>query len=96
MLPRLLPALIDSGKDLEDRPFWRDMPDMPPELEWVYKAYAELAGSRHTPGGPVPFEAADRYADRHGIDDFDSFWALIRAMDRAYQEHLDRERGSGD
>lgn len=37
--------------------------------------------------GPIPFGAIDRYADRYGIagvDEFDSFRELIRAMDDAY------------
>lgn len=37
--------------------------------------------------GFIPFEAVDRYAERHGIDDpdeFDEFTRLIRALDEAY------------
>lgn len=37
--------------------------------------------------GPIPFGAIDRYADRYGIegvDEFDAFRELIRAMDDAY------------
>lgn len=37
--------------------------------------------------GSIPFESADRYAERHGIEDFDEFWSLIRAMDREYISH---------
>lgn len=61
------------------------MPTVPEDLERVYRAWHDLAGSRHD-GGPTPFEAADRYAERLGIDDFETFWELIQAMDRVIQE----------
>jgi|TARA_R110000824_G_scaffold92118_1_gene223706 hypothetical protein len=39
--------------------------------------------------GPIPYEALDRYAQRHGPhaqDEFERFHQLIRGMDRHYTE----------
>jgi len=71
------------------------MPEVPEELDWVYRAFHELDGSRQIAAGIVgriPFEAAAGYADRMGIADFTAFWRLIRALDAKYMEHLREER----
>lgn len=85
--------------ELEDKPFWRDMPLLPESLEWVQKAFWDLSGSRRSSGygsGRIPFEAADRYAIRLGIEDFDAFWAMLETMDETYltwqNEEMKRNR----
>lgn len=85
-----------SDKGLEGRPFWEDMPELPPELEWVYRAFGDLSGSRRAAGGRIPWESAAAYADRFGIEDLDAFWALIRAMDSVYLDHIGKEFDRGN
>jgi hypothetical protein len=77
--------------ELEDKPFWRDAPFLPEALEWVYRAFWDLSGSRKTSGGgigSIPFEAADKFAERFGVEDFEEFWTLIRAMDGVFISHF--------
>lgn len=38
--------------------------------------------------GGIPWTAIDRYADRHEVEDFDLFKAIIKALDGAYLEHV--------
>ena len=70
--------------ELEDKPFWRDMPVLPESLEWIHRAFWELSGSRREALGRIPFESADRYAERFAVADFDEFWTLIRQMDDVF------------
>lgn len=42
--------------------------------------------------GPVPFGAAERYAERYRVQDFDRFWRLLVAADRAYLEWMQERR----
>lgn len=83
--------------DLEKAPFWKDAPVLSEELDGMYKAFWELSPSRPvTTGGvgSIPFEAADRYAERFGISDFEEFWTLLRAMDAAFQKHYNERRST--
>ena len=65
-------------------------PEIWPWLSFTWSAWWELHSDRQmTMGGPlrIPFTSIDRYADRYGIagvDSFDAFRELIRAMDGAY------------
>lgn len=38
--------------------------------------------------GGIPWTAIDAYADRHEIDDFDSFKTVLKALDGVYLEHV--------
>lgn len=38
--------------------------------------------------GGIPWTAIDRYADRHEIDDFDTFKTVLKALDGVYLEHV--------
>lgn len=42
--------------------------------------------------GGIPFVAIHLYAERYGIDDFDTFHALIRALDSEYLAHANRSK----
>ena len=59
-------------------------------LEW--EAFVQLSTDRPVglTRGAIPWSSIDRYAARHGIDgdDFNRFYALIRAMDATYLAHL--------
>jgi hypothetical protein len=72
-----------------------DKPEIPVHLAFVWRAFGDLAGDRQLGAagmvGPLMFTAIDRYAERHGItdpDSFDRFVLLLRAMDDAYREHV--------
>jgi hypothetical protein len=45
--------------------------------------------------GAIPFEVADRYAERYDVEDFDEFWTLIRAMDDAFLKEVRRRSDTG-
>lgn len=67
--------------------FWSDYPDLPDELEPVWRAFWDLHGSRQLgfgAYGPIPFGEIDRYATRFGISEFEEFHDLIRHMDEIY------------
>lgn len=59
---------------------------MPPDLERIRGAFHELSTCRQIGMalGPIPWTAIDRYAERHGIGDFEQFATLVRACDAAY------------
>ena len=65
-------------------------PDLLPGLALFLQAFEDLSPSRSSSGfglGAIPFEAIDRYARRHRIDDADDFDDLnrfIRALDDEY------------
>jgi len=44
--------------------------------------------------GPIPWMAIDAYASRHQMneDDYDRFFALIRALDAEYLRYRERKR----
>ncbi len=70
-------------------------PTLAPHLRDVWDCFHELHGDRHTSGmggvGALPFTAIDRWSVRAGItdpDEFETFNALLRAMDATYLEHL--------
>ena len=71
---------------MENKPFWRDMPLLPEHLEWVNRAFWDLSGSRRDALGRIPFDSADRFAERYEVTDFDEFWTLIRKMDDVFTE----------
>lgn len=47
--------------------------------------------------GGIPWTAIDRYADRHEVEDFDGFKAILKALDSVYLEHLgERTKSKGE
>ena len=78
---------------MEAKRFWQEQPLLPERLEWVYGAFWTLSNSRPTSMGGVgsiPFQAADRYAERFEVDDFNEFWVLIRALDDVFVREMRR------
>ena len=73
-----------------------DCPRVYNDLASIWTAFSVLSECRSyvstgfgaTPG-PIPYEALDRYAERHGphsYDEFLRFQQLIRAMDKYYTD----------
>lgn len=64
----------------------QEKPDVLPHLEFVWLAYSELRSERQSgmDRGSILFSSIDAFASRYGIDgvdEFDTFRRLIRAMD---------------
>ena len=87
-----MPKLVAAGMDWESKPFWKDAPPpLPDHLEEVYQAFSRLSSSRAISMGgvgPIPYEAVERYAERHGIEDVDGFWYLIQSLDEVFRREL--------
>lgn len=68
----------------------QDRPELPESLLFVWNAWWALCADRAMGfggAGPIPFSAVDRYATRFGVhdqDDFETFAALIAAMDDVF------------
>lgn len=82
---------------MADLPFLAARQDPDEALRFVWDAFWNLSTDRPVgfATGPIPWSAVDRYAGRHrleGADSFQRFLDLIRSMDGAYLEHLERER----
>lgn len=43
----------------------------------------------------IPWTAVSQYAERHGVIDFDLFWACIKALDSVFLEHISKKVGDG-
>lgn|GEM_PF-3766404 len=58
-------------------------PDMCPEAEWLYEAWAILSTDRPIgmATGPIPFSSVDRLARRYGLG-FDEFEGLLMSVRR--------------
>lgn len=72
-------------------------PDIPADLEFVWDAFWRLSTDRPVgfSVGRIPFSAITAYADRYGIagiDAFDRFEQLIRAMDRAFVQRAQSDK----
>lgn len=76
----------------------RDKPVIEAHLLPVWRAFQALSSDRQIGFGgvgPIQFSSVDRYATRYGIDgvdDFDRFSTLIRAMDGVFLERMNRKR----
>lgn len=77
-------------------------PELFSGLEVYYEAFLELTTCRQVGfgEGPIPWDAIDRYAERHGIadeEDYEDFVDMVRALDDAYLKHrrdkAEREAG---
>lgn len=84
-----------------DLPFLAAREDPDEALRFVWDAFWHLSTDRSVgfATGPIPWSAIDRYATRHRLDDADSFERfldLIRSMDGAYLDRLERERTRKD
>lgn len=82
-LPKLQ-AIADAGTRV---PALESRPHAEIHLQWVLSAFNDLSTDRPVSMGgllPIPWTSADRYAQRHGIADFERFWALLRRLDSAF------------
>lgn len=67
-------------------------PELLPWLHGTFGAFFELATCRHE-NGPIPWTALYTYAQAHGISEGEElarFTGLIRAMDSAYIEDINK------
>ena len=75
------------------------MPDklIPPELHDVevtlWEDFFRLSSDRQSSMsvGPIPWSAIERYHERCVTIDFESFYAIITAMDQAYIAHSQKK-----
>ncbi|MEJ7831345.1 MAG: hypothetical protein WKF79_00385 [Nocardioides sp.] len=60
-------------------------PAEPPQADFFYDAFRDLATCRPPDGGAIPWDKAMAYADRKGLkpDVADALWTVIRKMDQA-------------
>lgn len=79
-----------------------ERPDLNPCLEYVLDAFWTLSSDRAIGmgEGAIPFASIDRFAQRYGMDDldsFDEFRSFIHAIDREYlsirSDQADRDSG---
>ncbi len=67
-------------------------PEVDDGLDWYLAAFWDLTHDRQMGAmggaGGIPWTAIDRYADRHEIDDFDTFKTVLKALDSVYLEHV--------
>lgn len=77
-------------------------PVLAEEVMPAWRAFWALSSDRQIGfggAGPIQFTSLDRYAARYGIDgvdEFDRFTTLIRAMDGVFLERMSRKReGAG-
>ena len=65
-----------------------------PFLSFYYSAFWELCTERRT-DGYIPWTSIRKYCEVWGVIDsyeFDEFVRIIRAMDKAYMKHQQKER----
>lgn len=62
-----------------------DEPLDPPEADFFYDAFRDLATCRHPDGGSIPWDKTMAYADRKGLqpDVANALWTVVRKMDQA-------------
>lgn len=67
-------------------------PEIEDGLDWYLAAFWDLTHDRQMGAmggaGGIPWTAIDRYADRHEIDEFDTFKTVLKALDGVYLEHV--------
>ena len=77
-----------------------DKPSIPAHLQFAWGAFWALSNDRQIGFGvlgPISFSAIDRYARRYGVvgtDDFDRLATLVRAMDGAWLERVNKKDGA--
>jgi hypothetical protein len=96
---------MDYGEELAKRPeFWARMaeegkgplanePEVPIAGQEAWQAFGRMAGDRAIGMGAVgriAFTAIDRYAERYGVEDFETFHRLVMALDGAYTERVNK------
>jgi hypothetical protein len=59
----------------------------------VWDAFWVLSADRQVgmAVGAIPWSVIDRYAERNGIEDFETFHTLLRAMDNVYLTHANKK-----
>jgi hypothetical protein len=69
-------------------------------VDWIYEAWAELAGDRSSGMGPAatPWSVVDQYARRYGIvgDEFEIFTYCVRTLDGALMDYQDKKQDKKD
>lgn len=77
-----------------------DKPSIPAHLQFAWGAFWALSNDRQIGFGvlgPISFSAIDQYARRYGVtgtDEFDRLAALVRAMDGAWLERVNKKDGA--
>ncbi len=77
-----------------------DKPSVPAHLQFAWGAFWALSNDRQIGFGvlgPISFSAIDRYARRYGVagtDEFDRLATLVRAMDGAWLERVNKKDGA--
>ena len=77
-----------------------EKPSIPAHLQFAWSAFWALANDRQIGFGvlgPIPFSAIDRYSRRYGVasvDEFDRLAMLVRAMDGAWLERVNKKDGA--
>jgi hypothetical protein len=69
-------------------------PELPEHLQFYWKAYWAVYADRSMETGRISFIAMDRYAERYGLDDVDSFdrlTTILAAMDSEYHARTNNE-----
>jgi hypothetical protein len=65
-----------------------DPPTLRPDLSFYYGAFWILLSDRITENGPIPFTAIDRFAERYGVretESFDRLRILVTRMMKWYR-----------
>lgn len=67
-------------------------PEAEDGIDWYLAAFWDLTHDRQMGAmggaGGIPWTAIDAYADRHEVEDFDTFKAVLKALDGVYLEHV--------
>lgn len=86
-------AAIAKGRPLPD--WYLDQPEIAPGDDFYLRAFNNLGTCRQIgmSVGPIPWDRCIDYAERAGLepDLIDAFVSVIRAMDAAYLDWLDKQ-----
>ena len=89
-----------AREDGEAPPALVEKPSIPVHLQFAWGAFWALSNDRQIGFGvigPISFSAIDRYARRYGVtgtDEFDRLATLVRAMDGAWLERVNKKDGA--
>lgn len=82
-------------------PAWASRPRIPEHLQFIWTAFARLSTDRQIgmDVGAIMFTSIEKYAERYrvdGVDAFDRFALLIRAMDRDWLSNRPKPGAAGN
>ena len=86
----------NTGQKIPDKIY--NSPKLTSGLEFYWTAFWDLASDRDfgMSEGPIPWTAMNDYALRYSLsnDEFDRLCYIIKAMDKEYLKHRDKETKS--